>query len=101
MLILKVNQEGKEQKEKIHECHHKDCGKKFESLKQLEVHHDRYSKYCAAIKRDLRIKLSKSKAKIKQMRKENGVLKRLLTQHQITFEKELRGIKQEKGESID
>lgn len=47
-MILKVNQKGKEEKEKIYECHHKDCGKKFETLRKWEIHHDRYSKYCAA-----------------------------------------------------
>lgn len=59
-------------------------------MRDLSIHHDRYSKYCALEKNELRQKVGKTKAKLKQLRKQNLVLKRLLIQNNIRFQNTLK-----------
>ncbi|CDW80186.1 zinc finger protein 175 [Stylonychia lemnae] len=95
IMILKANQNGEENQKAI-QCDHKDCGKKFDTIRLWEIHHNRYSKYCAAQKHKLRSKLGKTKTKLKQMRKQNLMLKKILLKSGQNYEKELKKMQSDK-----
>lgn len=59
-------------------------------MRDLSIHHDRYSKYCALEKNELRQKVGKTKGKLKQLRKQNLILKRLLVQNNISYQNALK-----------
>eukprot|EP00347_Sterkiella_histriomuscorum_P017120 403350586 len=96
-----LDQQNRNQQQKTGKlmCNHKGCYQTFDSIRQAEVHHNRYSKYCAVQKHQLRTKYNKSKAKLKQMRKQNLILKKLLKKHNIDVEREMRKLSKEENQN--
>jgi len=92
------DKEEEENKNRFYECKHKNCNKKFKSLKDFRNHHNRYAPYCALDKHDLKSALGKTKAKLKQMRKQNQVLRKALKEQGIDPAKLLKKEKKEEKE---
>ena len=84
------NEKHRKKSEGIYKCDHKNCNKRFKSLKDYFAHHDITTRWCAFYKKEGKKKLAKTKRKLKEVRKENMELKKLLKKAGINYKEELK-----------